>query len=344
MPADSLYGTPEVMKFKDGKLAAFSMQFDDSMGTQAEFAIPELNKRGLVGTFFVNPGRELYQQNKEVWEVVCPKFGHELANHTMNHDGAKDYEEADYELGECSRYIWKLYPNKSKLLPCLGGGGTTWNITIEQALELMDKYFLFAGFEVDVAEAAAVMRKPVDPEVLRLIPAAPRRTTICDERGTGRPVLYAQAALDERKWAQVGFHGIGGEWLSASREGFTELLDYLAANRHDIWVGTTGDAYRYCQERNAVKCVALSGASDTGFGLSIECDDAKVKTYGRPFAELYDEPLTVRVGVPDSWSRFTATQGEESADREVVEVDGKRYAQLDVRPNRGPAAASWAAE
>lgn len=359
----SLYGEPEVMEFKDGKVAAFSMQFDDSMETHAKFVIPELNKRGLVGTFFVNPGLERHQKHKDVWEQICPKFGHELANHTMHHRGAKDYEEADYEIGECSRYIWKLYPNKSKLLPWLGGGNTTWNITIGQVLELMDKYFLFAGFGFDIPDAAGTMGKPVDPEVLQrtvqellldpevlqrtvqeFLPAAPRRTTICDERGTGRPVLYAQEALDEGKCGQVGFHGVGGDWLRASREGFIELLDYLAANRHDIWVRTTGDVYGYCQERDAVKSVAVSEASDTGFKLSIECDDAKVKTYGRPFVELYDEPLTVRVRVPESWSRFTVTQGEESQDCEATEVDGKRYAQFDVRPNRGPAAVSRAVE
>lgn len=335
------------MGFKGGRRAAFSMQFDDSMETQAGFAIPEMNKRGLVGTFFINPGVDRHRKHKDVWEQVCPKFGHELANHTMHHRGVKDYEHAEYEISECSRYIWKLYPNKSKLLPCLGGGGTTWNVTMEQALELMDKYSLFAAVEFDMAEAAALLESADLGALQRgreLLPAAPRRTDICDERGTGRPILYAQEALDEGKWVQVGFHGIGGEWLSASREGFTELLDYLAANRHDIWVGTTGDVYRYCQERDAVKSVALLEASDTGFKLSIERDDAKVKTHGRPFVELYDEPLTVRVEVPDSWGRFTVTQGEESKDCEATQVDGRRYAQFDVRPNRGAAVVSRTAE
>ncbi len=315
---ESLYGEPEVMEFRDGKVAAFCMQFDDSMDTHAKFVIPELNKRGLVGTFFVNPDRELYQRNKEVWEVVCPKFGHELANHTMDHHGAKDYEEADYEIGECSRIIWRLYPNESKLRPHLGGGGPNvkWGISREERRELLDKYFLFSSWRIA------------------------RRMSAAEERGTGRAVVIAEEAIKERKWRQVGFHGVGGEWISTSEEHFLELVDYLVANRDKIWTGTTGDVYRYSQERQAITAVNLTGASEGGFRVAIECDETKVKTYDRPFVEIYDEPLTVRVSVPDSWSRFTVTQGEESKGCDVIEVDGKRYAQFDVRPNRGPAVVS----
>jgi hypothetical protein len=144
-PSGSPYGKPEVMKFKGGRPAAFSMQFDDSIDCQAVFAIPEMNKRGLVGTFFVNPALDRYKRHAEVWEVVCPKYGHELANHTMHHAGAKDDEDAAYEIGECSRQIWKIYPNGSKLRPFLSGGGTEWNCSRETRRALMRQYYLFSG-------------------------------------------------------------------------------------------------------------------------------------------------------------------------------------------------------
>ncbi len=318
----SLYGEAQVMKFRDGKIAAFSMQFDDSMETHAKFVIPELNKRGLVGTFFVNPGGGAYQQNREVWEVVCPKFGHELANHTMNHHGAKDLEEADYEIGECSRIIWKLYPNESKLRPYMSGGGSNvkWGISREERQQVRDKYFCFWGS------------------------GGSRRVSVAEERGNGRAVVLAEQALEERKWGQVGFHGVGGEWISTSEEHFLELVDYLVANRDKIWTGTTGDLFRYNTERDAVTAVRVTDASETGFKVAIECDETKAKTYDAPFVELYDEPLTVRVSVPDSWSRFTVTQQEDRRDYEAVDVDGVHYAQFDVRPNVEPAAVAVMAE
>ncbi len=50
------------------------------------------------------------------------------------------------------------------------------------------------------------------------------------------------------------------------------------------------------------------------------------------------------VEVPHSWRGFTVTQGEESRDCEATQVDGRRYAQFDVRPNREPAVVSRRAE
>ena len=103
MPADGLYGDPQVMSFRDGTDAAFTMQFDDSMESQARIALPIMNERELVGTFFVNPAHGRYQATKEAWEDICPRFGHELANHTMHHTGAKSHEEAEYEIRRADR-------------------------------------------------------------------------------------------------------------------------------------------------------------------------------------------------------------------------------------------------
>jgi len=312
--ASSLYGKPEVMKFKGGRPAAFCMQFDDSMDCQADFAIPELNKRGLVGTFFINPGLDRYQRHREVWEVVCPKHGHELADHTMHHQGAKDEAEADYEIGECARYIWRLYPEKSRLRPFLSGGGTTWNVSREKRGELADKYFLFSGF------------------------TGPGRVSCADDRGTGPAIVYAQKALEEGAWAQVGFHGVGDGWIVTSREHFLELVDYLAANRDRIWVATTGEVFKYTQERDAVTSVSVSDATEDAFKVSVECAETKVKSYGQPFTALYDEALTVRVRVPAAWARFRVSQGSGGAvTADAIEVDGGRYARFDVRPNMGSA-------
>jgi len=313
----SPYSQPEVMKFKGGRPAAFSMQFDDSMDCHALFAIPELNKRRLVGTFFINPGLERHTRHREVWEAVCPKFGHELANHTMHHHGAKDDEEAVYEISECSRYIWKLYPEGSKLRPFLSGGGVTWNCSREVRREVAAQHFLFFGF------------------------AGPGRTSVAEDRGNGRCVVLAEKALEAGEWRQVGFHGVGDGWIVTSQEHYLELLDYLAAQRDQIWVGTTGALYKYTQERDAVESVTLADASEAGFALSIQCDESKVRTYDRPLAELYDEPLTVQVSVPDSWQRFQVVQGEgEPVVLETVEVDGRRVARFDVRPNVAAATVS----
>jgi len=304
----SLYGEPQVMEFRDGKTGAFSMVFDDSMISQADTVIPLLNARGLVGTFFVNPGSERYQQRRDTWEVICPRFGHELANHTWRHEGAKDLAEAEFEIGESSRHIWKLYPHRSKLLLFARGGGTTWGITDQQVQEIVQRHLL--------------VRRP-------------RSASISDEGGTAAEITtFPQRAIDERTWVPVHFHGVGGEWISTNAQAFVNLLDYLVAHRDQLWVAGEIAAYEYQQEYQAVSHVSLADASEKGFTVSVECDATKVNTLGRPFADLYDEALTVRVRVPNSWAWFTVSDGTRV--HQTVEVSGQRYAQFDVMPNRGP--------
>jgi hypothetical protein len=320
-PSASLYGKPEVMRFRDGKRGTVSLRFDDSMLSQADVAIPHLNKRRLVGTFFVNPALDRYKARREVWEVICPRAGHELANHTMHHLGAKTYEEAEYEIGECSRLIWSLYPERSKLLPFARGGGTTWDITDEQMRELTLKHFLFRH-----RPTRSVCNDP-DNEYYNSEDIDIRR--------------HAQRAIDERVWVELMFHGIGGEWISCSEETFVSLLDFLVENQGELWVATVGDAWKYEQEYQALSDVSVSEADEAGFRIAIECDDSKLETYGLPLAELYDRPLTVRVPVPDSWGHFSVVQGADGhaagKNREAIEVDGRRVAQFDVLPGAGEA-------
>jgi hypothetical protein len=305
------YGDPQVMPFRGGKAGAFTMVFDDSMISQADNAIPLLNARGLKGTFYLNAGLERYAQRRETWEEVCPKFGHEFGNHTWHHQGAKDLAEADFEIGEASRHIWKLYPNKSKLLLFARGGGTTWGISRDEISTLMAKHL--------------VVRRP-------------RSSSISDESGTAAVITsFPQRAIDEGAWVLVLFHGVGGEWISTNLQAFVDLLDFLVAHRDQLWVTTEGVGYRYQQERQAISRVALESPTDTGFSVVIECDPEKVVTLGLPFAEAYDEPLTVRVRVPASWSRFTVQQGDAAREHQTLDIGGEHCAQFDVRPNLGPA-------
>jgi hypothetical protein len=51
-------------------------------------------------------------------------------------------------------------------------------------------------------------------------------------------VAFAEKAVDAGGLAVFQFHGIGGEWISVSREAHRELLAWLAANRQTVWTDT----------------------------------------------------------------------------------------------------------
>jgi hypothetical protein len=51
-------------------------------------------------------------------------------------------------------------------------------------------------------------------------------------------IAFAQKAVDAGGLAVFQFHGIGGQWISVSREAHRELLAWLAANRRTVWTDT----------------------------------------------------------------------------------------------------------
>jgi hypothetical protein len=298
------------MAFRDGKGAAFSMHFDDSMASQVENAMPLLNARGLVATFFVNPGSDRYMRHRQVWEEECLRNGHELADHTMVHGDVDDYAQADYEIGECARVIRNAYGNGSRLLPFIRPGGVRWGIDDTQLREILDRHELFLAQRSHGSFPSSYFTDITIP---------------------------VQEAMARRAWTQLGFHGTGGEWLSTELADLVRLLDHLVANRALVWVATTGDVYKYRQELGAVQSVSLTDATAEGFTMEIRCDETRVNTYGRPFADVYDQPLTLRVEAPASWITFTVTQGQQTSRYDVVQTNDRRCAQFDIRPNVGRA-------
>src|SRR5215469_4508484 len=98
-------GDTHICKWKDNKVAAFSVGGDDSLRSQTTFAIPLMTERGIYGTWWVNTGRghnELgfdFIDDQAYW-VAAVKAGHDLASHTFHHTGARDLADAECEIGE----------------------------------------------------------------------------------------------------------------------------------------------------------------------------------------------------------------------------------------------------
>ena len=81
-----------VLKWKDGKQAVFVLSFDDSCPSHLDSAIPELEKRGLVGNFYVVTGQGFYPARKMEWETAAKKPSVALANHTFTHSGGANFQ------------------------------------------------------------------------------------------------------------------------------------------------------------------------------------------------------------------------------------------------------------
>lgn len=301
--------------------AALLMYFDDSTPGQAELAIPLLNSLHLVGTFFVNPGGGGYAKHPEVWEHYSQTAGggcQELANHTMNHSGAADYEEADYEIGEPSRIIWQARgePEYGSLIAYNRGGGTAWNITDEQHAEILARYK-----NIDRLKPGVLGEGMAGTQIL---PGSDAQT-----------ILRNRAAVlndeDAYKILMLSFHGIAAEngsppldWGNGAVfiDEFSSAMDTLKndVDNGDFWSAGYIQLYRYIQERKNVQ-MKLFRKNQRQYKLEMRCPDLDGK--------FFNESLTVLVDFTEPWNNCTVFQNNQILEHRIT--DGKL--QFDAVPS-----------
>lgn len=304
----------KIAKWRGNKKAALLMYFDDSTPGQAQLAIPFLNKLGFVGTFFVNPGGSSYKKHKKIWEHDSQKVGggcQELANHSMNHHGAKDYDEADYEIGEPSKIIWKARKDavNGSLIAFNRGGGTGWNISDEELATILKKYKNVNRLKNYIGE----------PMV---------GTQILPGSKIDKILRNKDEALSEGKILMLSFHGIAAvdgnppkDWGNGAVyvEEFKKAINELK-NEDKFWSGGYIQIYKYIQERKTASKKLLK-LSDIKYELHL--DTTKDKKY-------FNEPLTILIDLPYFWSKCSVVQGGKKLDYRIK----NKQLQFDALPDK----------
>jgi len=284
-----------VAKWKDDKKAAFALMFDDSMTVHIKNVLPELKKRNLVGTFYVNPGSGQFKAYKGAWEKDIPAAGGVLANHTFTHKGAKTPENLEEEITQANDVIRAIDPKATLIsfgIPGVKQG--EWAVTKEQVADALKKHKLL------------------------LRPDAGGHWGGINHKTGAALVAHIDKGLTNGNFEFCAFHGVGGEWLSVDLPPFVELLDALVAKREQLWITDVISAQKYETERSTAKVsVEKKGAE---LHITVKCDAD---------AALYNQPLTLIAKVPADWKKCQAIQG--SAKTDVTVTNGQ--AMFDAVPN-----------
>jgi peptidoglycan/xylan/chitin deacetylase (PgdA/CDA1 family) len=250
----------------NGAKAAVVLTYDDGMDTHLDHAGPDLDAAGLKGTFFVPGHSDSLAKRLPEWRALAAR-GHELGNHAIFHP--------------CLRKP-AARPEREWVRPAYALESYTVE-RIRDEIAAMNTTLLAIDGETtrtlayNCCDTTAGGRSYVDAVRPLFLAARAGEDRIASDVSTLDPMLvpswaatnvtgaqliaFAQKAVDAGGLAVFQFHGIGGEWISVSREAHQELLTWLVANRQTVWTDTFARVMGHVVAEQKGKA-ASSGAHD----------------------------------------------------------------------------------
>ncbi len=283
-------------KWKGGASAPLTMFFDDGVESHLSNAIPALVERGLTGTFYLNPGANWF--DRPAWEKIAAGTKMEFGNHSMTHKGAGGPEEGEEEISRCNEFILGLHPERTipRLISFAYPGGTNWKVPETQKRKTLRKYNL-------------VLRPPTSGKSAGV------------QVKTGQGLMdIVREGLFTGNQIVIGFHGVGGDWLSVDLEAYIELLDFVSGEKDKLWVSDPVSVHKYETELKKAEIRMLDCGKDR-FSFGLSCD----------LCSLYGEPLTVSLEKPAGWKSLRISQAGRRLD---CRQHKKRFI-FDAAPNGG---------
>lgn len=231
--------------FPNTARGAVSLTYDDATPDHLDAAVPDLERHGLRGTFFVAtrmPGSCLGARAAD-WRAAAGR-GHEIANHTQHHPCGMgpDWVKPNFSLEAYSL---------ARMEAELAAANRDLDETVGPAPH---RSFAYPCCQSYVGPDQASYR----PMAERLFPACrggPGRRLIdpfdCDYAFLPAWVIRAETPLEhvlsliddageQGKWAVLVFHtiGTGRPPLAVPRATHQSIVEYVAAQRPQVWCDT----------------------------------------------------------------------------------------------------------
>lgn len=236
-----------------GAKAAVSLAYDDALNSQLDIAIPALNRAGLLGSFYLTLSSDTVKERLKDWRAAARR-GHELANHTLFHQcsrTAPDREwvtqENDLDNTSVAQLVAQIRLGNTLLHAIDGKSERTFTTPCGDLLAGGENYLGaiksdFVGMKTAFGGVPATMQS-FDPYAVSI--ATPTKVS-------GAELIdMVKRAASAGTMANITFHGIGGDYLTVSKEAHAELLAYLAAHRDVYWTDTFINIMKYVKSRSA---------------------------------------------------------------------------------------------
>lgn len=303
-----------VCTWNDDKAAALSLTFDDGLASHVGLAAPLMHEKGFLATFFIVIGHVGIPYGAEwaEWQTVVD-MGHEIASHTINHPDLTTIssEQLWREVVLSKSFIEQNITNTRIQTFCYPGGAYNQNV-----IDLIEDHYLGARGVPD-GQLVPESHSPVNPYTIIPVPFG------TNERISDMNQLI-EDATETGGWLVEMIHGIEADgYEPVPLTNFVSHLDYLVTRQDDVWVAPFGRVIKYIQERDVVTPV-VTQVSDLNFSILLE----SVLN-----AEVFDEPLTVKISVPADWVDVNVVVDDDNFIVHTDEEDGHRYFLFDMGLN-----------
>jgi peptidoglycan/xylan/chitin deacetylase (PgdA/CDA1 family) len=302
--------TYEYSPFKDNKVYAASLTFDDNSIGQFRYGLPILNKYNIPATFFVITGRV----NDTLWnkfpEMI--KTGHEIGSHTVNHPNLQSIiiDSIRDELAQSKDTIEKRIPGYK----CISLAYPYGQFNFMTRLIASDNYLaartLVGGSnEIPLHDFYQI-----------------NGTGINSKTDSLNYDLLFKNQIPVGSWKVFVYHGIDYTGYDPVNDTVLErycMIFTLLKKR--LWVATFGDVVKYQMLRENTD-FNIFKSSDK----SIECSlNTLLDT------SFYNFPLSLRLILPTNWHKITVTQNDSNLEYDFLPAQNSRKIVFNVFPNRG---------
>jgi peptidoglycan/xylan/chitin deacetylase (PgdA/CDA1 family) len=238
-----------------GEKAAVSLAYDDAIESQLDNAIPALDRAGLKGSFYLTLANPSIDKRLAEWRAAAAR-GHELGNHTLFHFcSAKvpghEWVTPDLDLDTVTATRMAAQVRLANTMLHAIDGRTERTFTVPCGDRLAQ-----GGDYVDLVRTEFVAIKSggagVVPDMATL---DPYKVGVTVPEGVTGAQLIALVKDAEAKGTMINFtfHGVGGDYITTSKQAHEELLAYLAAHRSEVWTDTFIDIMKYVKAKQAAK-------------------------------------------------------------------------------------------
>jgi len=243
-------------RWPHGEKAAVSLAYDDAIDSQLDNAIPALDRAGLHASFYLTLSNASIAGRLPEWRAAAA-HGHELGNHTLFHycsAKAAGHEwvtpELDLDTVSPARMAAQVKLANTMLHTIDGRTARTFTVPCG------DRLAQGGADYVDLVKDEFVAIKSGDagviPDMATLDPLAVGVTA--PEGLTGAQLIQrVKDAAARGTMINLTFHGIGGDYITTSKQAHEELLAFLATHRDVYWTDTFLNIMTYVKAQQAAR-------------------------------------------------------------------------------------------